>query len=347
MRNAEFSYLRPGTPKFYFEGITHAIQDGARFVNADGEAFMSRYEPDWADEADVPRIARAMAMEHQRGRAPVYLDMTAIPDDKREHFIRGKVKWMELFFSKLSNEARTDMFGLTPYFPQNQMTKMGIRTGADCRSDVEGLLAAGLAQAGCANHFAGFHIGMCIGTGWKAGESAVEDVERLPAPALDAAEISALCEECFRPMEARAVADSDRLLRDLQAVMFRYDVMLWKRADRLEQALAQVAALRAEIASLQAPHTHELVRLKETEAMVLAAEIMLQASIFRTESRLSHFREDCDSRDDLNWLAWVDVRERDGVPAPEKTPIPTPIMPVGAANRSRRRPRRYVDALNS
>lgn len=28
-----------------------------------------------------------------------------------------------------------------------------------------GLLAAGLAQAGCANHFAGFHIGLCVGNG--------------------------------------------------------------------------------------------------------------------------------------------------------------------------------------
>ena len=43
---------------------------------------------------------------------------------------------------------------------------------------------------------------------------------------------------------------------------------------------------------LAAPHTHELVRLKETEAMLLAARFILGASLFRTESRLSHFRED-------------------------------------------------------
>jgi len=33
LRNAEFSYVRPGTPKFYFEGITFAIQEGATWVN--------------------------------------------------------------------------------------------------------------------------------------------------------------------------------------------------------------------------------------------------------------------------------------------------------------------------
>ena len=72
MRNAEFSYVRPGTPRFYFEGITFAIQEGAKFVNAHDEAFMQRYEPEWGDEADVPRIARAL------GGAPPTIEL--VPD---------------------------------------------------------------------------------------------------------------------------------------------------------------------------------------------------------------------------------------------------------------------------
>ncbi|MGH7248905.1 MAG: FAD-binding protein, partial [Pseudomonadota bacterium] len=223
LRNAEFSYVRPGTPKFYFEGITFAIQEGARFVNSRGEAFMRAYEPDWADEADVPRIARAMAEEKKNGNDPLYLDMSAIPERLREHFIRSKVKWMDYFFRKLGSEAKTDMFGKTPYYALSQMTKMAIRTGPDCRSDVPGLLAAGLAQAGCANHFAGFHIGLCIGNGWVAGRGAVEDLDRLPAPALDRAEIEATHEEAMRPHQPAAKAESDHILHDLQAIMFAYD----------------------------------------------------------------------------------------------------------------------------
>jgi succinate dehydrogenase/fumarate reductase flavoprotein subunit len=110
--------------------------------------------------------------------------------------------------------------------------------------------------------------------------------------------------------------------------MFAYDVTVWKRADRLEAALAKLAAIRDGFAALAAPHTHELVRLKETEAMLMAAEIILRTSLVRTESRLSHFREDHDIRDDKGWLAWIDVTEKDGKPVLEKTPIPTPIHPV-------------------
>ena len=328
LRNAEFSYVRPGTPKFYFEGITFAIQEGAHFVNAKGEPFMREYEPDWADEADVPRIARAMVLEKDKGNDPLYLDMSAIPEGLREYFIQSKVKWMDYFFRKLGSEARTDMFGKTPYYALNQMTKMGLRTGPDCRSDVAGLYAAGLAQAGCANHFAGFHIGLCNGNGWAAGRSAIEDLDRLPVPTLDVGAIQLLHDDTMRPLKAAATAESDRILRDLQAVMFAYDVGILKSADRLQHALQSVDALDQQFQELAAPHTHELVRLKETEAMLLAARFILGASLARTESRLSHFREDYPQRDDESWLVWIDILPGAERPELTKTPIPTPLCPV-------------------
>ena len=332
LRNMEFSYTRPSTPRFYFEGITFAIQEGARFLNAKGEQFMPRYEPVWGDEADVPRIARAMSLERQAGNTPIYLDMSTLPEETRSHFIDSKVKWMELFYRKLGRETSTDMFGAAPYYALNQMTKGGIRTDSSCRSDVPGLLAAGLAQAGACNHFAGFHFGMAIGTGWIAGRSAVEDLQRLPAPLLDAAEVNALHQATFARRDEKAEAESDRVLRNFQTLMFAYDVAVWKHADRLNGALAKLQDIRDELAALAAPHTHELLRLQETEAMVLAADIILRASIERTESRVSHLREDYDQRDDANWLRWVDVVEKQGRPSLSTTAIPlTLCAPDNAA----------------
>ena len=330
LRNAEFSYVRPGTPSFYFEGITFAIQEGAHFVNAKGEAFMRKHEPIWGDEADVPRIARAMALEKKAGNEPLYLDMSGVPEHMREYFIQSKVKWMDYFFRKLGSEARTDMFGKTPYYALNQMTKMGLRTGPDCRSDIPGLLSAGLAQGGCANHFAGFHIGLCIGNGWVAGRSAVEDLDSTPAPNVDPKTVQTLYNEALQPLNEAAQAESDRILRELQQIMFAYDVGILKRGDRLELALQKVNALAARVQDVSAPHVHELVRLKETEAMLLAAQLMLGASLYRTESRLSHFREDYEQRDDANWLCWVDVSEEGGTPEFRKTPVPTPYCSVNA-----------------
>jgi len=332
LRNAEFSYVRPGTPKFYFEGITFAIQEGARFTNSKGEAFMRTYQPEWADQADVPQIARAMAEEKKQGRTPLYLDMSKIPEHMRDEFIHSKVKWMDYFFRKLGSEAKTDMFGKTPYYALNQMTKMGIRTGPDCRSDVPGLLAAGLAQAGCANHFAGFHIGLGVGNGWVAGRSAIEDLDRLATPHLNLATIEAMHDETLLPLQSTAKMESDRILHDLQEIMFAYDTGILKRADRLKEASDKIERLTQKFQDIAAPHVHELVRLKETEAMLLAARIILHASLYRTESRVSHFREDFPERDDANWLVWVDVEpgSNTGTPTLKKTPIPTPLCQVTA-----------------
>ncbi len=340
LRNAEFSYVRPGTPKFYFEGITFAIQEGAHWTNAKGEAFMSAYDPDWGDEADVPTIARAMAMEKRKGNVPLYLDMSAIPEHLRDYFVQSKVKWMDYFFRKLGSEAKTDMFGKTPYYALNQMTKMGVRTGPDCRSDVPGLLAAGLGQAGAANHFAGFHIGLCVGNGWIAGKSAVQDLDSAPTPRIDPAQVQRLHSETARRLDGTASAESDRVLRDMQQIMFAYDIGILKQADRLEEARDKVIALAERAKALNAPHVHELVRLHETEAMLLAAQFILGASLYRTESRLSHFREDYPARDDDNWLCWVDVADAGGTPTFNKTPIPLPYcgasaVPAGRPSRLR------------
>src|SRR4029079_17920489 len=145
-----------------------------------------------------------------------------------------------------------------------------------------------------------------------SGKSAIEALDRLRAPALDPAEVRALHAETNAPRKDNVDAESDRILRDLQAAMFAYDVGILKREDRLQQAFERVTALTDDFKNVSAPHTHELVRMKETEAMLLAARCMLGASLYRTESRLSHFREDYDARDDATRLGSVDVSaERD------------------------------------
>jgi succinate dehydrogenase/fumarate reductase flavoprotein subunit len=123
--------------------------------------------------------------------------------------------------------------------------------------------------------------------------------------------------------------------------MFAYDTGILKREDRLQAAFDRVTALAEEFKTIAAPHTHELVRLKETEAMLLAARFILGASLYRTESRLSHFREDHDLRDDTNWLVWVDVAEGGNGPSFTKTPVPTPYCSVTLP---RRKPSRLAAA---
>jgi succinate dehydrogenase/fumarate reductase flavoprotein subunit len=61
--------------------------------------------------------------------------------------------------------------------------------------------------------------------------------------------------------------------------------------------------------------------------MVLNAEMKLRASIFRTESRGTHYREDYPRRDDPNWLAWVILGEEQGTMQLRKEEIPKEWWP--------------------
>jgi succinate dehydrogenase/fumarate reductase flavoprotein subunit len=124
--------------------------------------------------------------------------------------------------------------------------------------------------------------------------------------------------------------------------MFAYDIGILKQADRLIEARQKIVALANDFANIAAPHTHELVRLKETEAMLLAARFILDASLERTESRLSHFREDFPDRDDAGWLVWVDITQGRSGPELSRTPIPTPLCDVSPMRRPTRTIRQAV-----
>ncbi|HXG52004.1 MAG TPA: FAD-binding protein [candidate division Zixibacteria bacterium] len=325
--NAEFGYLRPATPKFYFEGITFAIQDGAKFVNAAGEPFMEKYEPDWADQADVQLISKAMVMEKRAGKAPLYLDMSLVPEEKREDYLHSTVAWMDYFYKKLGERARIDMFGRTEYYPFYQMTKMAIKTDSGCRASLPGLFAAGLAQASCATHFAGFHIGACNGTGWIAGRSAAALAREVQAPAVSEAGAASLKDKIRRGFGEGHDRAEDELLFELQKLIFRYDLSILKTEERLSEAVGALAGIEEKLAATKAGHTHGFVRLRETEAMVEAAKLIFIASRARQESRLSHIREDFPKRDDRNWLRWVLLRRRGGEAEVSTEPIATPLVP--------------------
>lgn len=60
---------------------------------------------------------------------------------------------------------------------------------------------------------------------------------------------------------------------------------------------------------LRAADMHELRLAHETRNMVLSAEMKLRASLFRTESRGSHFRLDYPEPDDANWRVWVNIHK--------------------------------------
>jgi succinate dehydrogenase/fumarate reductase flavoprotein subunit len=110
----------------------------------------------------------------------------------------------------------------------------------------------------------------------------------------------------------------------------------------LQAALTIVEFLRDHLVpKLIAKDNHELRLAHETKNMVLHAEMILRASLFRTESRGQHYREDYPRRDDPAWLVWVKLQEEEGRMKVSKEPIPRQWWPDLTKPYEERYPRRF------
>ncbi len=203
----------------------------------------------------------------------------------------------------------------------------------DCSSNVPGLFAAGdslgTMQSGSVYVALGQSLLGCSVTGARAGTGAAVYAGRSDGDPLAEAEVERAVESVLVPLRRRGGFGPRWVTRMLQNTMIPYYVMYVKHGDRLRAALANVEFFRDHLAPmLHATDPHELRLAHETKNMIMNAEMRLRASLFRTESRGCHYREDYPLRDDPEWLAWVIIkRGEDGQMTVSKRPIPQEWWP--------------------
>ncbi len=187
----------------------------------------------------MPRIARAMAIgKHQGQHAALSRHVGHPRRTCGTTSSSRKVKWMDNFFRKLGDEAKTDMFGKTPYYALNQMTKMGIRTGCGLplrRAGPAGRPASPRRVAPTTSRASTSGFASATAGSRGARRSRIWTARRLPK--LDAAEVQALARRGDAPLEpTRRRPSPTASCATLQAVMFTWDTGILKRADRLQEA---------------------------------------------------------------------------------------------------------------
>ena len=166
-----------------------------------------------------------------------------------------------------------------------------------CATQVPGLYAAGdscgTCFVGAAYSGFGFATMHAAVTGARAGRGAADYALRADAPAPDAPGVAGATERLLAPLRRRGGFSPRWTTQVLQNALAPYFVLYVKKDDRLRAALATVEFLRDQVVpKLYARDDHELRLAHETANMVTNAEMKLRASLFRTESRGTHFRED-------------------------------------------------------
>jgi L-aspartate oxidase len=289
-----------GQPRFL---LSEALRgEGARLINAGGEAFMERYEPA-GDLAPRDRVSRAIVREAERTGGPVFLSLERLDPD----FVHER-------FPLISDACRRAGLDLArdriPVGPAAHYVMGGVQTDLDGRTSLPGLFAAG--EVACtgvhgANRLASNSLLEGLVFGARAGCAMRDDGARVrrshaaqrtaTAPgATDAATGTSASEE-------RITADATALSR-----MMWQDVGLFRSREGLSRALAALEpAWRALEARLLEGRSLDPADWR-TASIITVGRLIARAALRREESRGGHYRSDFPDRDDVHWKRRVSER---------------------------------------
>jgi succinate dehydrogenase/fumarate reductase flavoprotein subunit len=215
---------------------------------------------------------------------------------------------------------------------QNSQTGGVWPTNKKCATCIHGLYVAG--ECCGTRYVGGYHPAPGFGltgsavTGSRAGLGAAEYALQTRKQVLGTEELIRLKKIMYLPIEHKTGFNPRWVTQILQNTMVPYFILHIKHENRLRAALTIVEFLRDHLVpKLIAKDSHELRLAHETKNMVLYAEMVLRASLFRTESRAQHYREDYPRRDDPDWLVWVKLRQEQKRMKLSKEPIPKEWWP--------------------
>jgi succinate dehydrogenase/fumarate reductase flavoprotein subunit len=331
LANYEFCCHHLSCADFDTTGMNVLQGSGARFVNANGETFMPKYDPEYGDHAAMNRLSAAMACEVTLGRGPIYYDFSSF-DTKSLAYFKHTLPIMYRAFERAGYIKDSRIKKRVEWVSVNMGNVGyggGLRIDLDGKTNLNGLYAAGDATCGPASGVEGFcayAIPFATTSGARCGSAAATYVIQKSANKPDGDEVKALAEKLVKPLKRDGGIEPDYVVIKVQELLFPLQVYLIRHAQRLQHSLDQICRLRDEAVPLiKAYDPHYLRMAIEASNMVTCAELFLRAALRRTESRGSHLREDFPEIDNVDWLKWIVLTKRDGNirTATENIPIET------------------------
>lgn len=288
---------------FSTQGTNSYAGQGAHFINRHGERFMFKYDPK-GEKARRTMLVQGVIEEVLAGNEPIYVDIRHLPEELLEDFVKslGIDRYtLPGYFRQRGLDIRKDLLPIA-------ISELSIRRGGSyfrgsglvvntsAETNVRGLFGAG----DCSMVSGGISAAAAMGA--IAGRGAVERAKATDELELDEASVASAMVAMESPLTAgggRAWQDFEDSVRGVVT-----DYVGVRRTDKgMRLALERLRELGADEATLEADSFHALMRTLEAKNIRLAAEVMTEAALHRTESRsgAAHRRLDHPDTDDVTW----------------------------------------------
>lgn len=327
--NMEFSNCYNSTAKdFDICGMSRFQRLGGRFTNALGEPFMDKYDPVNKDGALLHILVRAMTMEVQAGRGPIYFNLKNMKEEDRELSYRivptffaackccnidpfkDSVEWMPGFMGSTSSGS-----GLTLKSFACDTTVPRLFASGDMAN--QGLLIGSVAGAGA------IHLGWAAISGFRAGQGAAKACENTELLPVDEEQVASIKEKTFAKLGHVGHLSIDDAIYRIQSCVIPAKYNIIRSGESLDEALNKLDAIEKDIENeINVRNMHELMLYHELRGMLTTARLTFISALERKESRGSHYRIDYPEMD-KQWNVWLKSKLKDG-----KIEVTKEVIPV-------------------
>lgn len=300
-----------------------------RWINSKGEDFLAKYPPPLPRtyEELYLKVIKGVQTELDEGRGPLYMDYRSLPKE----FLSQVAPFILRMMDKLGRKEGEYLLEVGP----NPMWSFGgIKINTRGESSVPGLYACGDASNAIKDGFgASVACGVttCLVTGARAGRHAADFSRKSNRTAVGNGQVSDIMLQASAWTEQSDGVPPLKVKHEIGAIMRAH--MHLKNGPGMLKAREKLAAVRSDMLlklSVRSPsprYCYELIEAFEIENMLDTAEMMIEASLLRKESRRHMFiREDFPKRDDSNWLKHINIRQEAGKMTLVTTPVAFPYI---------------------